>query len=307
MRTLHRAIVTGATGAVGTALVRVLAERDIAVTVLCRPGSVRRENIPQHPRVRVCFADLTRLREAAVELDDSCDAFFHLAWTGTVGAARNDMFQQNKNVEYALEAVELAASLGCKIFVGAGSQAEYGRVEGKLCADTPVFPENGYGIAKLCAGQMTRIACAQKGIQHVWARILSVYGPYDNPNSMVMSGISALLRGECPRYTPGEQEWDYLYSEDAAQALLLMAEKGKSGMVYPLGSGQTQRLKNYIAAIRDAVNPALPVALGALPYPENQVMYLCADISSLTQDVGFRPRVSFEDGIQKTVDWAKGR
>ena len=41
-------------------------------------------------------------------------------------------------------------------------------------------------------------------------------------------------------------------------------------MVYPLGSGQTQRLKNYIAAIRDAVNPALPVALGALPYPENQ-------------------------------------
>lgn len=114
MRTLHRAIVTGATGAVGTALVRVLAERDIAVTVLCRPGSVRRENIPQHPRVRVCFADLTRLREAAVELDDSCDAFFHLAWTGTVGAARNDMFQQNKNVEYALEAVELAASLGAR-------------------------------------------------------------------------------------------------------------------------------------------------------------------------------------------------
>lgn len=103
------------------------------------------------------------LREAAVELDDSCDAFFHLAWTGTVGAARNDMFQQNKNVEYALEAVELAASLGCKIFVGAGSQAEYGRVEGKLCADTPVFPENGYGIAKLCAGQMTRIAWCPKG------------------------------------------------------------------------------------------------------------------------------------------------
>ena len=93
MRTLHRAIVTGATGAVGTALVRVLAERDIAVTVLCRPGSVRRENIPQHPRVRVCFADLTRLREAAVELDDSCDAFFHLAWTGTVGAARNDILR----------------------------------------------------------------------------------------------------------------------------------------------------------------------------------------------------------------------
>ena len=56
------------------------------------------------------------------------------------------------------------AKLGCYKFIGAGSQAEYGRVEGKLTALTLTFPENGYGIAKLCAGQMSRILCEQKNM-----------------------------------------------------------------------------------------------------------------------------------------------
>lgn len=96
---------------------------------------------------------------------------------------------QLQNIQYTLDAVELASRIGCKKFVGAGSQAEYGRVEGVLSASTPVFPENGYGIAKLCAGQMSRILCEQKQIEHIWTRILSIYGPYDGENTMIMSSI----------------------------------------------------------------------------------------------------------------------
>ncbi len=59
-------------------------------------------------------------------------------------------------------------------FIGAGSQAEYGRVEGKLNSQVPAFPENGYGMAKLCAGQMTRIQC-ESWESDIWTRILSVY------------------------------------------------------------------------------------------------------------------------------------
>ena len=62
----------------------------------------------------------------------------------------------------------------------------------------------GYGIAKLCAGQMSRIMCSSLGIRHVWARILSIYGPYDTENSMVMSTVIKLRRGERPLFTAGE-------------------------------------------------------------------------------------------------------
>ena len=81
------------------------------------------------------------------------DVFFHFAWLGTTGAARNDMYLQNQNVRYALDAVAAAKRFGCHAFIGAGSQAEYGQVEGLLTPETPAFPEMGYGIGKLCAGQ----------------------------------------------------------------------------------------------------------------------------------------------------------
>lgn len=84
------------------------------------------------------------------------DAFFHLAWAHTIGAGRNDMPAQIENIRYTIDAVRTAAAMGCRVFVGTGSQAEYGRVDGVLRADTPTNPENGYGMAKLCAGQMSR-------------------------------------------------------------------------------------------------------------------------------------------------------
>ena len=80
-------------------------------------------------------------------------------------------------------------ALGCKVFLGAGSQAEYGRVSGILRPDTPAFPENGYGMAKLCAGQMSRVECQTLGMDHVWARILSVYGPHDGPATMISGTV----------------------------------------------------------------------------------------------------------------------
>ena len=233
------------------------------------------------------------------------DVFYHFAWGGTTGDGRNDCEIQEKNIRYALDAAALAKRFGCSAFVGAGSQAEYGRVEGNLNSQTPAFPENGYGMAKLCAGQMTRLYCRQAGMRHVWTRILSIYGPGDGAGSMVMSAIHRLLAGETPAFTKGEQQWDYLYSGDAAKALLLLGEKGHDGGVYCLGSGKARPLADYIGMIRDAIDPRLSVALGAVPYAPGQVMYLCADIAKLKEDTGFAPEVSFEEGIKKTIMWVK--
>lgn len=66
-------------------------------------------------------------------------------------------------------------------------------------------------------------------------------------------------------------------------------------------------LREYILAIRDAVDPKASIGLGEVPYPEGQVMYLQADIETLTKDTGFVPEVSFEEGIQRTVQWCRKR
>ncbi len=300
-----KAIITGATGAVGMALIAELTKNNIETLVFCRPDSKRNSRIKESELVHIAECDLRDLNSYTPPNDEKYDYFFHFGWIGTTGAARNDMFLQNKNVEYTLDAVNLAHKMGCSVFIGAGSQAEYGRVEGKLSDKTPTNPEMGYGIAKLCAGRMSRIMCKSLGIKHVWARILSVYGPYDNEVSMVISTLKKIIQGEEAEFTKGEQIWDYMYSSDAARALLAMAEYGKDGGIYCIGSGNPAMLKEYIYKMRDAANPACPLGIGKRPYAENQVMYLCADISKLTEDTGFVPSVSFEDGIAETVAWVK--
>ena len=306
---MKRAIITGATGVVGTALVNELIENNVELLVLLRQGSNKNERIPEHPLITKKFCSLNELSSLQNDTRKEYDVFYHFAWAATVGLDRNNMYAHADNIKYALDAVEVAKRFGCKMFIGAGSQAEYGRHEGILKPDTPCFPENGYGMAKLCAGQMTREYAHQIGLRHIWARILSVYGPNDGDNTMVMSLINKLQKGETPALTKGEQMWDYLYSADAARAFRLLGEKGIDGKTYVLGSGETRPLKEYMEIIRDAVRPGIQLEFGRIPYSEKQVMYLCADIESLTTDTGWKPQVSFEDGIEKTVkfhrDWAQ--
>ena len=316
---LKRAVITGATGMIGATLAQLLLAQGIRVTALIRPGSPKKENLQPHENLDIVECALDQL-SSAVLLERSYDALFHLGWMGTYGKARNDAYLQNRNITAALDAVTLAHRLGCRVFVGAGSQAEYGRIRENggadgagavrpagiaLSASVPERPETGYGMAKLCAGQLSRLLCRSHGIRHVWTRFLSVYGPYDNSYTMVMSGIYQMLDGKCPSYTRGEQLWDYIYSEDAARAMYLAACRGRDGAVYCVGSGQVHPLAWYIGKIRDAAAPGSEIGLGVLPYPPGQVMYLKADISDLTKDTGFAPQISFEEGIGRTVQWCR--
>lgn len=302
---MQRAIITGPTGAIGMALLQKCIEAGVEVAAVCHRGSKRIGRIPVSEKVKVVECDLDKIGTLPDLLQGSYDVFFHLAWACTAGEGRNDVAAQTQNIKSTTEAVEAAHRLGCECFIGAGSQAEYGRVEGKLSANTPTFPENGYGIAKLCAGQLSRLRCSQLGIRHIWFRVLSIYGPYDGEQTMVLSGIKKMLSGEAAKYTPAEQMWDYLYSKDAGRAFYLAAEKGKDGAVYCLGSGQAAPLKDYIEIMRDEIDPALPLKIGAKPYAEKQVMYLCADITDLQKDTGFTPQVGFREGVRETVEWVK--
>ena len=296
---------TGPTGAIGVALIEQCINENIEVYALCRKDSRRISNIPQSPLVHIIFCDLQEMSEFNDDQIKGADVFYHFGWAATIGAGRNDMPLQIQNIQYTIDAVHLAKRLGCSVFVGAGSQAEYGRVEGKLNAEVPTFPENGYGMAKLCAGQMSRVECEKLGLKHIWTRILSIYGPYDGDATMITSTIKKLLNGQIPELTKGEQMWDYMYSKDVAKAFVALGDRGVHGKIYCLGSGQVRPLKEYIEILRDKIDVKAKLGFGEIPYAPKQVMYLCADISDLQNDTGFTPQISFEKGIQETIDWIK--
>jgi UDP-glucose 4-epimerase len=298
-------VVTGASSMLGIALVNRCIENGTKVVAVVRPNSPRRGRIPVSPLVRVMEADLGGIARIASGLKGGCAAWYHLAWASTDRSGRNDPLLQKLNVDFTLSAVKAASDIGCRVFIGAGSQAEYGRVNGPIMPDMRVSPENAYGIAKYAAGGLSGIYARERGIDHIWVRVFSAYGPNDLPSTMIMYCISKLLGRSRPVLTKCEQMWDYIYCDDAARALYLLGDKGKNQAVYNLGSGKARPLSEYVYALRDAVDPGLEVGIGELEYAQDQVMHLCADISSLRRDTGFEPATGFAEGIGRTVKWAR--
>ncbi|MBR3537893.1 MAG: NAD(P)-dependent oxidoreductase [Eubacterium sp.] len=378
---MKRVVITGATGAIGRALIDECIKNEYEVLAVVHRSSGRVEELTELDHCQVLHLDLAEYGNAVEEMKgqgfpiEGYSMFFHLAWAASFGADRNDLTLQLSNVQAAVDAVSFAHQIGCSTFVGAGSQAEYGRVgfmeigkaqddrferneqktgfvpdasmslqedkkhrpdtpmtlqenlkhrqdtsvnlcedlgfcpdtpvslreDLKLRPDTPTNPETGYGIAKLCAGQMTRLAAEKYGMKHIWTRVLSVYGPHDRAETLISTAVSRMLRNEETEFSPCGQIWDYLYEEDAARALLLAGEKGIHGKNYVVGSGEAHPLRWYVEKIAEITGYRKEIGFGRRPYNDKQVMHLVADISELEGDIGFRPKVDFEAGIWKML------
>ena len=310
---MKTAVVTGATGVTGRALVNICIKAGYEVLAVVHRGSLRADELSQIDHCHVLRLDLPEYDQAMEEIGnrgihlEGYELFFHLAWMAPFGKERENYDLQVGNIQAALHAVRFAKALGCTTFIGTGSQAEYGQTEGLLCPDTPTFPETGYGITKLCAGQLTRLACAQQGLKHIWCRLLSVYGPYDRDETLISTAVLQMMRNEETVFTACDQMWDYIYSDDAARALLIAAQKGISGKIYVVGSGEVHPLKEYIRKIADITGYTKEIGFGKRPYNDKQVMFLQADLSELKRDTGFEPQTSFEDGIKRMIDVYKIR
>lgn len=290
-------VITGATSMIGACIVKCALDLDYEILCIIRNGSRRISNLPKAEKIKLMYADL--IEYAQMEISEKYNEFYHLAWEKTFGSSRDDVDTQEKNIRYTLDAVRLAQRIGCSVFVGAGSQAEYGIVNEPLRPNTPADPQSGYGIAKYAAGKLSRLLCSQLGMRHNWVRIISTFGPLDASHMLIMYVINELKAGRSPELTKCEQIWDYLYCDDAARAFLAVGNSGLEGKTYPLGSGKTRRLSEYLESLKNIVNPDGVLQFGKREYYPYQPMHLCADISELANDTGWKPEISFEEGIKK--------
>jgi len=302
---MKKVIVTGASGPIGTVLCKMLSEMQVTVLAIVRKNSTRKANLVDLPGVNIVEMDISNLPGETMEGWNDCDTCFHLAWTHTGDEGRNDPVLQADNIKITLAVAEFAKRHGCKVFIGAGSQAEYGLMTGKVNEESPTNPTTLYGTTKLAAGKLVMEYCKQNQMRCNWIRIFSVYGPYENDYILTSYVIKKLLSGEIPELTKCEQTWDYLFVEDAVGDIINIAQKAKKSGVFCLGSGSARCLREYIEIIRNEINPKLELGIGKKDYSSNQLMHLEADISKLKSEIGIAHRYSFEDGIKKTILWYK--
>ena len=304
-----RIVISGITSFIGSAIARLALSKNIEVLGIARnPLHPSISGIHMGDRLKIICADLSEYKNIG-EFKCDYDVFFHLAWTGTDVIERDNINMQLNNINTTLSAVDLAERLGCKSFIFAGSQAEYGVVASniKLSPSTPVNPHNAYAMSKFAAGRLAYLCCKKKEIRHCHIRILSTYGEFNSENTFIMYLIKSFLAGDSPQVTECKQIWDYCYVDDVAQAMLAIGIKGQDGAIYPLGSGVALPMRYYVEIIHKIINPEVPIGYGKIDYYPNQPMYLCADIAKLTEDTGFKPLYSFEEGITRTINWYRSQ
>jgi len=302
---MKRAVVTGITSFIGISLSEFLSKKGVEITGIVRPGSSRKNVLTSMPGVNIIEKDLSDIDPSVRSSVPDADCFFHIGWDSSFPNSRYNR-EQSVNIGNTMKAADLAHDLGCDTFIGIGSQAECGRVHRKIDENTPSSPENEYGIAKAAAAEESTALCESRNIKCIWPRLLSAYGPFDRPHTLVMSCIDACLNDKSTELTPCEQIWDYIYVDDVADALFSIAERGKHGVRYPIGSGDERKLKEYVEMMADSLNRSIEsMGVGLKPYAEGQPMYLSADISALTKDTGFRPNIRFDTGIKRTIEWVR--
>ena len=297
---IKKAVVSGALGFAGVHLTDLLLTQGIEVTAILRPGTAHADRLDmlkdRHKDAVITALYVDRAQHSLTGYVDETgtdkDVFFDLAWDG----GRNDMAGQMQNVDYCLDSLKAAAMMGCRRYVGVGSQAEYGVVNGVITEESLTKPFSAYGAAKLSACHLSRVLAQGLGIEWIWGRIFSLTGEYEPAGRMMPDLVRKLKAGELFSLSSCRQDWDYLDPRDCAAALLALARNGRSGEIYNIANGAYRPLKEFVEEARDIYAPGAELDFGADPDP---FVSLAVSVDKLKNDTGWEARISFKESIMK--------
>jgi len=227
-----------------------------------------------------------------------CDCFVHLAWSGTRGETRMDVIRQQKNVEYSLRGVRPMLYAGCGRIISAGSQAEYGLYKEQISEESICKPNTEYGKGKLTFYEELITLCTQTNTAYKEPRFFSLYGPGDFSGTMVLSILRDMLANHPCRLSECRQMWDYLYIDDAIDGLIRLCKEPCPDGVYNFGSGKARPLREYVEDMARLTQTRSDLLYGAVPYPATGMVSIWPDVSKLKRELHWKPKVSFEKGIQ---------
>jgi UDP-glucose 4-epimerase len=302
-------LVTGGAGFIGSALVNRLVELGHSVRVVDNFSTGFRRNLENClDRIELVEGDLAEIAvcRACVQ---RVEYVLHQAAIPSVQRSVEDPISSHRaNVTATLNMLVAARDAQVKRFVFASSSSVYGDSETLPKVETmPESPLSPYAVTKL-AGEKYSVAFHRiYGLPAVSLRYFNVFGPRQDPHSPYSAVISrfveASLRGVHPIvYGDGEQSRDFTYVDNVVEAnLLACLAEGVGGRVFNVGTGQRHTLNELLCSLSAIVGRRLEPEYSNARVGD--VRHSQAGIEKAQRFLGFEPRVSFQEGLERTVDW----
>jgi len=308
-------LITGIAGFIGSSLARAVLAQGDEVRGIDNLSTGKKENIAEIlGRIDFCEADLLDLR-AVESVCAGVDYVLHQAAIPSVPRSVLDPLGSNRaNVDATVNLLVAARNAKVKRVVYAASSSAYG--------DTPTLPKHEdmppnpispYAVAKLAGEYYMTSFYRCYGLETVCLRYFNIFGPRQDPTSpysgVLAKFITQMLNGEQPTiFGDGTQSRDFTYVDNAVEANLLACKALASevaGSVFNVAIGRRADLNEAFRLLKKLTGYSGDVKYG--PERAGDVKHSLADISRAEKHLGYRPRVNFEEGLRRTIEWYRSQ
>jgi nucleoside-diphosphate-sugar epimerase len=306
---MEKFLVTGGAGFIGSNICKRLVSQGCFVRVVDNLSTGKKSNLADIiDKIEFIEADMGDEDVARSAMKD-IDFCLHQGALPSVPRSVDNPAATHQHCLNATFTLLLAArDAGLKRFVYASSSSAYG--------DTPTLPKietmppqplSPYAAAKLASEYYAKVFYTVFGLETISLRYFNVFGPHQDPTSQYAAAIpafvTAILKDQQPTiYGDGEQSRDFTYVDNVVDANLLATHAKKtSGQVINIACGQAVTVNETIDIINELLGrDTKPIY--AAPRP-GDVKHSLADISLAKKTIGYKPKVSFRDGLQKAIGW----
>lgn len=282
-------LVTGATGFLGSHLVKALLKEDYRVIILKRSFSKTWHLDDVLSQLITYDLDLCELKQPFQDID-SIDAVIHTATCyGRHRERVSEIFQSN--TAFPLKLLETAIAFQTETFIN---------------TDTMLDRQlNSYALSKHQFREWGEQLANQDKIRFVNIKLEHMFGPEDDDSKFTTYVVKSCC-DQAPELTltPGEQERDFIYIDDVVSAYSLLLKKARQQaefyQEYELGSGKAVSIREFVETVHRLTDSQTVLNFGARSYREHEIMFSQADITKL-KNLGWLPQYSLEKGLNTTI------
>lgn len=202
--------------------------------------------------------------------------------------------------------LETAKKQGIKKYIQISTDEVYGHIEGEgeFTEETPFAPRSPYSASKAGADHLVQSYFTTYGLPTIVTHSCNVYGYNQHPEKFMPLFITNLLEGKkVPLYGDGQQVREYIFIDDYCRALAHIIQHGAIGDAYNISAGHSMKNKDVALLILRALDKDESSLVHVNDRPGHDIKYIVN--ADKLKALGWQPQMSFEDGLQKTIDWYK--